>query len=101
MTVLEMGAPPRRANVVRGVATELCPAVLGLPSRPGFVPPSDHRLSEAGRSLWDRLRLSWTDPQLRQDLLVRQTRGDATSPAGAAGFGAGPGPINGHLRGTG
>ena len=64
--------PAHEEDHVPDTTVPLSLQALGVPSGPVFLPPEP--LGTAGRArdsetLWDRLRLSWQDPQTTQDRL--------------------------------
>jgi len=70
MSVLEIALPLRAtAGVDRApaAATVLTPVLLGLSSVPGVLPLAE--VAGPGETLWDLLRLSWTEKQTMRDLL--------------------------------
>ena len=76
MNTLEIDRPTRQAarkpEHGPGTTVALSLQTLGVPSRPVFLPPeSGGTAGRAGgtETLWDRLRLSWQDPQTRLDRL--------------------------------
>ena len=84
MDILEIDRPTRQAErkpehgPARGrehraaTTVSLSLQTLGVPSRPVFLPPEPEGTAERGggtETLWDRLRLSWQDPQTRRDRL--------------------------------
>ena len=72
MSVLEIEAPPgfaRPEAALRDDLVVLTPAMLGLPARPAFMPATVPAAAGAGTSLWEALRLSWSDPRTKRDLL--------------------------------
>ena len=68
MSVLEIEAPTRPRASVRDEAVPVRLAALGLSAAPSFLEPT-HAAAGPGRTLWDKLRLSWTEPQTQRDLL--------------------------------
>ncbi len=75
MDTLEIDRPTRQAvrkpEDVPATAVSLSLQALGVPSQPVFLLPETG--GDAGRAggtetLWDRLRLSWQDPQTQRDL---------------------------------
>lgn len=70
MSVLEMEAPARarpKADEAPGLVVAVTPAMLGLSSRLAFVAAVG--VSPDRPTLWDSLRLSWSEPRTARDLL--------------------------------
>lgn len=68
MSVLEITAPTRPRSSVREETVPVRLAALGLSAAPSFLEPRQ-AAAGSGRTLWDMLRLSWTEPQMQRDLL--------------------------------
>ncbi len=93
MSILEIDRPtrPRRADLpAREVAITVTPAMLGLSSRPEFLSVEAGAVVATDRpTLWDALRLSWTEPRAMRDLLgdrsVGRAAGAVSVPLGETG----------------
>jgi hypothetical protein len=68
MSVLEIAATPRPCAPVREKAVPMRLAALGLSAAPNFLEPTQAAAGPGG-TLWDMLRLSWTELQTQRDLL--------------------------------
>lgn len=72
MDILEMDplvGPVRPGTPDEGFVVAVTPDRLGLPPGPEFLSPGRPADGSGPRTLWERLSLSWRDPQLARDLL--------------------------------
>jgi hypothetical protein len=72
MSLLEIDVRPgpvRSPAAADDSVIALTPAMLGLARRPEFMVPAAPAARTAAPSLWDVLRLSWSEPQTKRDLL--------------------------------